>query len=53
MKEFISLSGEQRRLICKQAESQLNLFAIAVKKDFWVCWTLRKLFELPQWGATS
>ena len=50
MKEFISLSGEQRRLICKQAESQLNLFAIAVEKDFWVCWTLRKLFELPQWG---
>lgn len=50
MKEFIELSVERRRLVCTQAGAQLNLFEIAVEKDFWVCWTLRKLFELPEWG---
>lgn len=50
MKEFIELPVERRRLVCTQAGAQLNLFEIAVEKDFWVCWILRKLFELPEWG---
>jgi hypothetical protein len=50
MKEFIELPVERRRLGCTQAGARLNLFEIAVEKDFWVCWTLRKLFELPEWG---
>ncbi len=47
MKEFITMPEERRRLVCEEAGAQLNLFEIAVEKDFWVCWTLRKLFELP------
>lgn len=50
MKEFLVMSEQRRRLVCTQAGAQLNLFEIAVEKDFWVCWTLRKLFELPEWG---
>ena len=50
MKEFIAMSEERRRLVCTQAGAQLNLPEISVEKDFWVCWTLRKLFELPEWG---
>jgi len=50
MKEFIELPEERRRLVCTQTGAQLDLFEIAVEKDFWVCWTLRKLFELPEWG---
>ncbi len=50
MKEFIQLPVERRRLVCTEAGARLNLFEIAVEKDFWVCWTLRKLFELPEWG---
>ena len=50
MKEFVDLSGERRRLVCTQAGAKLNLSEIAVEKDFWVCWTLRKLFDLPEWG---
>ena len=50
MKEFIELPVERRRLVCTEAGARLNLFEIAVEKDFWVCWTLRKLFELPEWG---
>ena len=50
MKEFIALSEERRRLVCTQAGAQLSLSEVAVEKDFWVCWTLSKLFELPDWG---
>ncbi len=50
MKKFIELPEERRRLVCTEAGAQLNLFEIAVEKDFWVCWTLRKLFELSEWG---
>lgn len=50
MKEFINLPEERRRLLCTQANARLNLSEIAVEKDFWVCWTLRKLFDLPEWG---
>ncbi|MBW9264947.1 MAG: nucleotidyl transferase AbiEii/AbiGii toxin family protein [Candidatus Thiodiazotropha sp. (ex. Lucinisca nassula)] len=48
MKEFIGMSEERRRLVCTETGAQLNLFEIAVEKDFWVCWTLGKLFSLPE-----
>lgn len=50
MKEFIGMSEKRRRLVCTETGAQLNLFEIAVEKDFWVCWTLGKLFDLPEWG---
>ncbi len=50
MNEFINMPKERRRLVCTEAGAQLNLFEIAVEKDYWVCWTLRKLFELSEWG---
>src|SRR3989338_9232409 len=50
MKEFVVMPEERRRLICTETGAQLNLLEVAVEKDFWVCWTLRKLFELPEWG---
>ncbi len=50
MKEFTEFSKERRRLICVETGAKLNLSEIAVEKDFWVCWTLKKLFELPEWG---
>jgi hypothetical protein len=50
MKEFIAMLDERRRLVCTQTGARLGLFEIAVEKDFWVCWTLRKLFALPEWG---
>ncbi len=35
MKEFIELPVERRRLVCTEAGARLNLFEIAVEKDFW------------------
>jgi hypothetical protein len=49
--EFLSFSEERRRTICEQAQDKLGLPPATIEKDFWVCWTLKKLFDLPEWGA--
>ena len=52
MKTFISMPEERRRLVCEQAGAQTGLFDSSVEKDFWVCWTLEKLFHLPELDET-
>ncbi len=47
---FVALPGAQRRALCEQAGQLLGLDAASVEKDFWVCWTLRELFALPEYG---
>jgi len=50
MDAFLRLSPEERRLACQQVDEQMRLQAVSVEKDFWVCWTLRELFALPDIG---
>jgi hypothetical protein len=50
MNEFLAMSDERRKQLCIQTGAKLNLAEVAVEKDFWVCWTLDKLFHLPVWG---
>jgi hypothetical protein len=50
MDGFLKLSPDDQRLYCEQALSHLNLPPASIEKDFWVCWTLRELFNLPGWG---
>lgn len=45
------MTREDRRRFCQEAEARTNLSPASVEKDFWVCWTLRELFALPEWGA--
>lgn len=47
----MSFSEARRRAICEQAQDKLGLPPATIEKDFWVCWTLKKLFELPEWGS--
>ena len=47
---FLEQTPERRRLIFEQAQTDLNLPAVSLEKDFWVCWILRKLFEIPEWS---
>lgn len=51
MPSFDQLPPDQRRRLCDEAQAKLGLHAVSVEKDFWVCWTLRELFQLPEWGA--
>lgn len=50
MDTYLTLSPEDQRLYCEQAQTKLNLPAPSIEKDFWVCWTLRELFRLHEWG---
>jgi len=50
MKAFLALSAERRRNAFLQMEQEMGLQAFSVEKDFWVCWTLRELFGLPDVG---
>ncbi|MFO1477802.1 MAG: nucleotidyl transferase AbiEii/AbiGii toxin family protein [Verrucomicrobiota bacterium] len=50
MDAFLRLPPEERRLACQQVDAQMHLQAVSVEKDFWVCWTLRELFALPDIG---
>lgn len=51
MESFIRLPDAERRVYCEQAAARLGLPAASIEKDFWVCWTLRILFGLPDWGS--
>lgn len=50
MNGFISLPANQRRSLCIESETKCGLPSASIEKDFWVCWTLRELFSLPEWG---
>jgi predicted nucleotidyltransferase component of viral defense system len=47
---FLSFSEDRRRTVCEQAQDTLGLPPATIEKDFWVCWTLKNLFDLPEWG---
>lgn len=49
MDPFLTLSAADRAVAFQQAEAILRLPAASIEKDFWVCFTLRALFSLPDW----
>jgi Nucleotidyl transferase AbiEii toxin, Type IV TA system len=50
MNTFIQLSSDERNLYCRQAAERMEipLPAAVIEKDFWVCWTLNLLNEIPE-----
>ena len=50
MNSFIKLSSDERNLYCRQAAERMEipLPAAVIEKDFWVCWTLNLLNEIPE-----
>ena len=48
MNAFLQLPPERRQLAFQEVDARLGLQAASVEKDFWVCWTLRELFALPE-----
>ncbi|AUB80618.1 nucleotidyl transferase AbiEii/AbiGii toxin family protein [Candidatus Thiodictyon syntrophicum] len=51
MERLFTLSTSDRLTAFREAEARLKLPAASIEKDFWVCWTLRVLFELPEWSS--
>ena len=50
MDKIIALTAAQRAEVFQAAAQQSGLNAVILEKDFWVCWTLRRLFALPDVG---
>jgi len=50
MNQFIQLPALERALYFRQASEKMAvpLPAAVIEKDFWVCWTLKILNELPE-----
>lgn len=51
MNTFLGMPEVDRRDAFEVAAEQIGLPPGAVEKDFWVCWTLRTLFEDPDIGG--
>jgi len=52
MDNFARLPASDRREVIQERASQMNVDFTIVEKDFWVCWTLKSLFNLPSGNAT-
>lgn len=52
MKSFARLANAERAVYIEETAARLGLPKGSIEKDFWVCWTLRLLFELPFWGPS-
>lgn len=47
MDEFARLPAGERRAFIDEAAARRDLTSTVIEKDFWVCWTLRRLMETP------
>lgn len=45
MTAFATLPAAERRLLLDEAAARLGLLPVNVEKDFWVCWTLGRIFR--------
>lgn len=50
MHAFLKLSDEDRRDIIFETATLKKVSPIIIEKDFWVCWTLDKITNIPQIG---
>src|SRR5438128_1676505 len=48
MDEFARRPAADRRAFIEEAASRRDLTPIVIEKDFWVCWTLRRLTTTPE-----
>jgi len=47
---ILRLAPREQRQYFEETGNKLGLPPSSIEKDFWVCWTLRRLFELKGWG---
>ncbi len=47
MDDFARRSAGERRVFIEEAAAQRDLTTVVIEKDFWVCWTLRRLGTAP------
>ena len=50
MDDIIRLTLRQRNELFTAAAMKCGIAPVILEKDFWVCWTLKELFQLPVIG---
>ena len=50
MDNLVQLPPAERRVVFEDTAAARNMQPQIVEKDFWVCWTLKELFQLPVIG---
>lgn len=50
MDKFITLPDQDRRDAFQETATRRGVLPIIIEKDFWVCWTLKKLYSLPEFS---
>lgn len=50
MDTILKISQRQRAELFESAALKTGMGAVILEKDFWVCWTLKELFRLPDIG---
>ena len=50
MDDFAKSRPVDQKIIFEGTATQRNMLPHVVEKDFWVCWTLKELFQLPTIG---
>lgn len=48
MDEFARRPADDRRAFFAEAAARRDLTPLIIEKDFWVCWTLRRLMSVPE-----
>ena len=48
MDDFVRLPSDERRPYFEEAAARLGMSSQLIEKDFWVCWSLRRLFSLEE-----
>jgi len=51
MDTFARETANERAVVIRETAARIGVTAIVIEKDFWVCWTLKRLFSLPAPGA--
>jgi predicted nucleotidyltransferase component of viral defense system len=53
MDKVAVLARSDRQALFGQTAAALGVANTIIEKDFWVCWTLKRLFELQKEGAPT
>jgi hypothetical protein len=51
MSRFAELPATERAAFVREASARLDVSAVIVEKDFWVCWMLQQIFQSSAAGA--
>ncbi|MEK6406287.1 MAG: nucleotidyl transferase AbiEii/AbiGii toxin family protein [Acidobacteriota bacterium] len=52
MPRFANRSSADRAALIEEASARLDVMPVIVEKDYWVCWTLGRIFGLPDLAKT-